>query len=820
MALTSGFRSRLVWPAAAGLLLAAIAWLWLRPAPIDRETVYRIGYGNDEPLHFAGSDGQPAGLAVELVQEAARRAGIRLEWVHGRGFNQAAMDLWVLQTLRRDRRQTHHLSAPFLQTESCFLVRADSPIRTLADLAAARVSYADYAALRDTLTVLLPDFVRVPTPDSREAVRRLTAGEADAAFVDQYAVTTLLLGGGGHPAFRILPNRAPQRQLGISARSDRAAVADELRRAMQPMVEDGTVLRILERWAFFPSLSTDVIGELAGEQRRQRLLVAWIVGLSVLLAGTVWLAVVLLRRTREVRRTETLLRKIADRVPGLVCQIRLGPDGRVSLPFASDAIRQIYGLVPEAVRQDAQPIFDLIDPADAPHVAASIRESARTLAPLQCEYRIRLPDGEERWIHGNALPQREPDGATLWHGFITDITQRRRADEALEALERRVQETQKLESLGVLAGGIAHDFNNLLTGILGNATLAGMDLPPGAPAHEPLETIRRSSHRAADLCRQMLAYSGRGRFVIRTLSLNALVEDTTQLLQLSIGKHAVLQFRLGSDLPPIAADATQLRQVIMNLVINASEAIGERGGVIGLGTGLMKVDRDYLVGTVLAPEIPQGDYVYLEVSDNGCGMDAATRARIFDPFFTTKFTGRGLGLAAVLGIVRGHKGALKLYSEPGQGTTFKVLFPRAAGAIESDGAAGQTGPVWRGWGTVLVVDDEETVRTTATQLLQRLGFDVVAAGDGQEGVDLFAREPDRFRAVLMDLTMPRLDGRKAFAEMRRIRPGVRVVLMSGFNEEETVAHFLGKGLAGFVQKPFNFETLAENLQRALAEPAA
>ncbi len=804
--------------AGIAILAAALLWVLLRQPAVDRTRSYRIGYGNDAPLHFQAPDGQPAGLAVELVREAAKRTGIKLEWVHARGFNQPTMDLWVLQTIRRERRATTHITEPYLQSESCFLVRQDSAFRTMADLASARIAYPDVAILRDTLAEMLPNFSRVPVPTSREALARLNAGTAEAAFVDQYTVTNLLLQASEHPGYRILPNRSRQRQLGISARFDRADVADELRRGMQEMVADGTVLRAFERWAFFPSLSTDVIGELAGEQRRRRWLVGWIVALSTLLAATAWLAMVSRRRSRQTRQTETLLRKIADRVPGMVYQFRLAADGRARFPFASEAIREIYRVAPEAVRTDAQAVLDTLHPDDAPRVMESIRESARSLAPWRCEYRVRFADGTERWLNGSALPQREPDGATLWHGFITDITERRRADEALAALERKIQETQKLESLGVLAGGIAHDFNNLLTGILGNATLAGMELSPASPAHEHLESIRRSSHRAADLCRQMLAYSGRGRFVIRKLSLNALIEDTTQLVQLSIGKQSSLRLNLAAGLPPILGDATQLRQVIMNLVINASEAIGDRSGVIAVATGVAAFDRAYLDGTVLAPEIPAGAYVYLEISDNGGGMDAATQARIFDPFFTTKFAGRGLGLAAVLGIVRGHKGALRLYSEPGKGTTFKLLFPCAEGDAEPADAVGGTRPAWRGEGTVLVVDDEESVRTTAEQLLRKLGFDVVLAADGREGVDIYETAPERFRLVLMDLTMPRLDGRKAFAEMKRLRPDLRVVLMSGFNEEETVTQFTGKGLAGFIQKPFSFETLAETLQRACGGP--
>ncbi len=367
--------------------------------------------------------------------------------------------------------------------------------------------------------------------------------------------------------------------------------------------------------------------------------------------------------------------------------------------------------------------------------------------------------------------------------------ERRQADVARAELERKLLETQKLESLGVLAGGIAHDFNNLLTGILGNASLASAELPAGSPMHDYLGQINQSSLRAADLCKQMLAYSGKGRFLVQQLDLNRLVAETTHLLRISISKKAGLRFELAKDIPSIEADATQLRQVVMNLVINASEAIGEQSGAITISTGLARVDHAYLGGTITAPDLPEGEYVVLKISDNGCGMSAETQAKIFDPFFSTKFTGRGLGLAAVLGIMRGHNGALKVQSELGRGTTFELLFPRAGGAAEKPAAALSGRPAWRGQGTVLVVDDEEPIRRMGARMLQALGFETVAVADGREAVAAFGKAPGKFTVVLLDLTMPHMDGEQAFTEMRVLKSDVRVILMSGFNRQESVARF-------------------------------
>ncbi|MEN8005712.1 MAG: PAS domain S-box protein [Candidatus Krumholzibacteriota bacterium] len=411
-------------------------------------------------------------------------------------------------------------------------------------------------------------------------------------------------------------------------------------------------------------------------------------------------------------------------------------------------------------------------------------------------------------------------------GFFSDITARKRAEEEKHALERKMQHAQKLESLGVLAGGIAHDFNNLLMAILGNADLALDELPSKSPVRSNIQEIERASKRAAELAKQMLAYSGKGRFVVEPIDAGHLVEEMAHLLAVSISKKTALEFNFAENLPTFDGDMTQIRQVIMNLITNAAEAIGEESGTIVLSTGAMECDRACLgevyevLGAGLDEPLPEGTYVYFEVSDTGCGADAETVAKIFDPFFTTKFTGRGLGMSAVLGIVRGHRGGIKIRSEVGEGTTFTVLFPANEQTVK--GVAGQKeikaeGNDWRGSGTVLVVDDEETVCAVAEQMLDRFGFSVLTAFDGREALRVFRENTDEIVCVLLDLTMPFMDGEETFREMRLLHPDVRVILCSGYNEQEAVLRFAGKGLAGFIQKPFSMAALKGKLMAVLKE---
>lgn len=415
-------------------------------------------------------------------------------------------------------------------------------------------------------------------------------------------------------------------------------------------------------------------------------------------------------------------------------------------------------------------------------------------------------------INANYL---EFEGEVYVLTFVRDISSRKRAEEERQRLEAQVQHAQKLESLGVLAGGIAHDFNNLLMGILGNADMAQHELSPVSPARLSVMEIETAAKRAAELTRQLLAYSGKGRFVIEAINLSELVEEMAHLLEVSISKKATLKYHFASDLPSVLADAAQIRQVVMNLIINASEAIGTKSGIIAVTTGAIDCDRSYLRSTYLDEELPEGLYVYLEVSDTGCGMDQDTLGRIFDPFFTTKFTGRGLGLAAVLGIVRGHQGALKVYSEPGRGTTFKVLLPAHNRPAEPLRADTTDAGGWRGQGAVLLVDDEQTVRALGKRMLERIGFRVLVAEDGLGAVALFREHAEDIVCVILDLTMPHMDGEETFRILRQICPEVPVILSSGYNEQEVTQRFVGKGLAGFIQKPYQLGNLQAKLREVL-----
>jgi len=318
----------------------------------------------------------------------------------------------------------------------------------------------------------------------------------------------------------------------------------------------------------------------------------------------------------------------------------------------------------------------------------------------------------------------------------------------------------------------------------------------------------------------MLAYSGRGKFVVKPVNLSELIASIVNILEVSLNKGVVLKLSLMEQLPEVEADPSQIQQVIMNLITNANEAIGNRSGVISIRTGVMKVDSDYLAQCLGAEEVDPGDFVFMVVADTGCGMSSETKEKMFDPFFTTKFTGRGLGMSAVLGIVRGHHGALRIYSELGQGTTVRILLPAMAGAKVSD--LGDADLSLQGEGplpAVLVVDDEASIRDMAAMMLKDIGFtDIYTASDGEEALRVYQRERENIGLILLDLTMPHMDGEETYRRLRLIDPGVRVILSSGYTENDIEDRFAGKGLCGFLQKPYMPERLRRAVARALNLP--
>ena len=393
-----------------------------------------------------------------------------------------------------------------------------------------------------------------------------------------------------------------------------------------------------------------------------------------------------------------------------------------------------------------------------------------------------------------------------------DISAWVRSQQEQKKLEEQMLQLQKLESLGVLAGGIAHDFNNILMAVIGHCDLAQRHLPVESPTMENLRQIKSAASKAADLSNQMLAYSGKGKFVIEPLNLSHLVKEMEHILAVSISKKAIIRYELAPHLPSVEADATQLRQIIMNLVINASDAIGDQSGVIAVTTGVMDCDRNYLRETWLDEQLTEGRYVFIEVADTGSGIEPEVIDRIFEPFFSTKFTGRGLGMAAVLGIVRGHKGAIKVYSEVNKGSTFKVLLP----ASSTPAASFKTEtllPHFQDSGLVLLVDDEETVLSIGKAMLEDFGYEVITANNGRAALEIFKTSHRNIHFVLMDLTMPHMDGEEAFREFRRIDPAVKVIICSGYNQQEVSQKFVGKRLAGFLKKPYMLAELQQAIQQ-------
>jgi hemerythrin-like metal-binding protein/PAS domain S-box-containing protein len=515
-------------------------------------------------------------------------------------------------------------------------------------------------------------------------------------------------------------------------------------------------------------------------------------------------------QTAELRQSEARLRGFIQHAP--VAIAFKGRDGRFLL---INPIFEAFVGKPEAE------ILGRTLPELLP------RESCRSCLEKERQVLERMEEvqSEEQFSWGGGPPrtclaQRFPlvDGAGQCWGvgvIISDITM-------LKQAEQTHLQAQKLESLGILAGGLAHDFNNLLGAMAGNVELA--QLVPASPEVMPfLDTLEGLIIRASGLVQQILAYAGRGRTEARALDLNRQAEETVRLLRSSLSRKAALQFVPDPALPPIQADPSGLQQAIMCLVFNAAEAVEgeEEGGIITVRTAQRDLDLavvDRFTGQALQP----GRYVVLEVADSGPGLAPEVLERIFDPFFTTKFAGRGLGLSAVLGTVRAQRGGIQVTSEPGRGSCFRLLFP-AATRLAPEGPAAepeleqeQAAADYRGAGTVLVVDDEESLRTAAARALQRIGFTTLEAGDGLEALRVFEANRTQIRLIVLDLTMPRMDGEEAYRALRSHGLLAPVILTSGFSASDVLGHFRSKGIAGFLQKPYRLQSLVQTIRLALA----
>ncbi|NQU43028.1 response regulator [bacterium] len=522
------------------------------------------------------------------------------------------------------------------------------------------------------------------------------------------------------------------------------------------------------------------------------------------------------RRRAEERasKNERALDALMHNLPGMAYQCRVDPEW--TMLFVSEGSVCLTGYSPDDLIGNRRVSFEsLIAPEDRELVRREVLLAIEEGRHYMLEYRIHTASGEERWVweRGNAIRDGVGETATL-EGFIMDICERKAAELQRARLESQVEENQRLESLGVLAGGIAHEFNNLLMGVLGNADLALRHLSAESPAAERINDLIVAARRASDLSTQMLAYSGRGKFNVQPIDLSSLVRDMVHLIEVTVRRQIEVKYDLAPDPPRIDGDAAQLRQVVMNLVSNASDAIGDVPGGITVRTRCSACEPEENPVAFSLGERPPSNCVQLEVADTGPGVHPEDLARIFEPFFSTRFTGRGLGLSAVQGIVRGHQGAIRVESQPCQGATFRLFFPASTSPVEEEVAQTPSEDDWVSHGAVLIVDDEPLVRDVAREMLRQRGLRILTASNGLEAIEVF-REHLEIQAVVLDIIMPGMDGTEVFRRLRRIRPWIGIVLSSGYSEQDVASHLRHEENYVFIQKPYESVALVDRVRRVM-----
>jgi len=790
--------------------IAALATVWyvaLRVPPVPARPL-RIGFEANPPVQIRTENGY-SGLAVETVSEAAKRAGIQLQWVETGTSSEEALrtglvDLWPLMVDLPDRRKYIHFARPWMHSGNILLLRQDSPTPD-------RRFSGQIAVFDIPLHIRL---VRERFPEAHLAIRatigdlltQVCTGGADAAFMEARVGLTEMRNKPPECAsvsLRIHPMRDLVFGAGVASTFPAASAADRIQREIEHMFQDGTQSTLIAKYSYFGLDDTWASDELMRAEERRRWLAGIAGGLAVAIAVALWMARLLQQRKRaetRLRESEERFRTLANTAPVMI--VASGPTGNAT--FFNTTWLEFTGR--KEVCELGSGWIEGVHPDDRERTLTAYLRSFREMKNCRLEYRLRRADGEYRYVTCSGVPRFEPDGT--FAGYIAsciDLTDIKTAQEEASA-------RHNLESVGTLAGGIAHDFNNLLGAVLAQADLALAEIAGGAFPEEELSGIRAVAIRGSEIVRQLMVYAGKESETVELVDLSKIIREMTELLKVSVSKNAVLETHLGEHLPAVRANSTQLRRIVMNLITNASEAIGEHDGLIRITLSRVRIDEEFPSQQGVRP----GHYLELKVFDTGCGMPPETQARVFEPFFSTKSAGRGLGLAVVHGIVRGLGGTIRVVSQLSGGTTFHVLLPcseAAAAEAAAKSAAEESSGAPQKF-TILIVEDEDSLRRAVVKTLLKTGSTVLEAANGSAAIDLLRADHSGIDVMLLDMTIPGASSQEVIAEAAQSRPEIRVILTSAYSQDMIAPSMNSIQVRGFIRKPYELRNLVQTLRNA------
>ncbi|MEO8371568.1 MAG: ATP-binding protein [Candidatus Solibacter sp.] len=811
------------WRTAASIavcgLVGLLAFRYFPPAaPPGRQGPLRIGFEANPPVQIRSANGY-SGLSVDTVSEAARRAGIELKWVETgksseESLREGLVDLWPLVVDIPERRANIHFARPWMHSNYVLMLREGI-----------QISDQDFTGRIAVFKIPLharlsherfPAAQIVETAAAHGVISQVCTGAAAAGFFEMRMAHSELRERPpecGSSVLRLRTLRDLRLQAGVASTFEAAGAADRIQQEIGNMFRDGSQAILIAKYSYFGLDDTWASYEQLDADGRKNWSIWLAIGVAFAAGVVLWLATSLRQREHAaaaLRESEGRFRSLADTAPVMI--VASAADGRAT--FFNKTWLDFTGRTMEAELGNGW--TSNLHPDDRHRALAAYSSSLAARETCSIEYRLRRADGEYRHIMCTGVPRFESDGA--FGGYIAsgvDLTD-------LKIAHEEARESQNLESLGVLAGGIAHDFNNFLGGTLSYSELAQMKLAEGTSPDEELLKIRNVAIRGREVVRQLMIFAGKEGGTPEFLDVPTLVSEMLVLLQISISKHATIETSLSEDLPPVRGNAAQIRQVVMNLVTNASEAIGDQDGVIRVSTELVQVGPG-----CTRPEakgLAHGSYLLLEVSDNGTGMTQETLRKAFDPFFSTKFTGRGMGLAMVQRIVRGLGGTIHVASAAGEGTSMRVMLPGASTpmtAKQPPAVVSAPAVETAAERTILIVEDEEALLSAVSKLLQRRGFSVLQASNGSAALELIRTFKGQIDAMLLDFTLPGASSRTVLEAARMLRPDLLAILTSAYSRESVTGSLTGLTIEHFIRKPFHIEDLVRVLQaRPLGTSAA